>query len=70
MSELKMSAEAQKEALKGVDLDSPVEERIATLSADAKSQLVGAVEQAAATDESEEQENILVDRIRTLLAPA
>jgi hypothetical protein len=70
MSELKMSEEEQKAALKGVDLDSPVEERIATLSDETRSQLMAAVERAAATDETEEQENILVDRIRALLAPA
>ena len=70
MSELEMSEDAQKSALKGIDLDSPVEERIATLSDDAKSQLMGAVERAAATDESEDPENVLVDRIRALLAPS
>jgi hypothetical protein len=70
MSELEMSKEEQKAALKGIDLDSPVEERIATLSDETRSQLMAAVERAAATDETEEQENILVDRIRTLLAPA
>lgn len=70
MSELKLSEEDQKAALKGIDLDSPVEERIATLSDDAKSQLMAAVERAAAADEREDAENVLVDRIRALLVPA
>ena len=68
MDELKLSPEEKKDALKGIDMDSPVEERVNALSGEAKAQLVAAVERAVAADGSTaKSEDQLVQQIKTLV---
>ena len=69
MDTLELSGDERKAALSGINLDSPVEERVATLSAEAKSQLLEAVEQAAAADhEVGKGEQEIIDEIRQLVS--
>lgn len=67
MASLGMDEAEQSAALKGVNMDSPVEERVKALSDEAKAGLLEAVQKAAATDETEDGNNLLVDRIRALI---
>ena len=68
MDELGLEGAARKEALRGIDVDSPVEERVEALSPDARSQLLAAVERAASVDgEAQKAETQLVEQLRTLL---
>src|SRR5690606_20822625 len=67
MDELGMPDAERKEALKGIDLDSNVEERVAALSDEARGRLVAAVERAAAVDgEAPKSEAYLAAKIREL----
>jgi hypothetical protein len=69
MDELGLEGAARKEALRGIDVDSPVEERVAALSDEARAKLLAAVERAAAVDdEAQKAETQLVDQLRKLLA--
>lgn len=68
MDELKLSEDERKAALKGIDMDSPVEERVAALSEQARGELLEAVEKAAAADGGESKgETLLLERIRALV---
>ncbi len=68
MDELKLSEDERKAALKGIDMDSPVEERVAALSEQARGELLDAVEKAAAADGAESKgETLLLERIRALV---
>ena len=68
MDELGLEGDSRREALRGIDVDSPVEERVRALSADARGRLLSAVERAAAVDgESHKAETQLVDQLRKLL---
>ena len=68
MDELKLSDEERKAALKGIDMDSPVEERIAALSEQARGELLEAVEKAVAAEPSDSKsEALLLERIRALV---
>ncbi len=68
MDELKLSEDERKAALKGIDMDSPVEERVAALSEQARGELLDAVEKAAAADGGESKgETLLLERIRALV---
>jgi len=68
MDELELSPDERKQALSGINLDSPVEERVKALSTDARAKLLEAVERAAAADGgSHRAEVALVDTIRELL---
>ncbi|MEM9188442.1 MAG: hypothetical protein AAGF12_04675 [Myxococcota bacterium] len=64
---LGMSGDAKKEALKGISVDSPVEDRVRQLSAPARAQLMVEVEKAAAID-GDGSEQTIVNRIRGALA--
>jgi uncharacterized tellurite resistance protein B-like protein len=69
MDELGMADTERKEALKGIDLDSDVAERVAGLSAEAKGQLVAAVERAVSVDgDVPKSEAQLLETIRGLVA--
>jgi uncharacterized tellurite resistance protein B-like protein len=68
MNRLAMPADARKAALAGVSLDSPVEERVASLSDEAKRLLRHELEAAAASDgETKSVELSLVQRVRAAL---
>ncbi|MBO6935140.1 MAG: hypothetical protein JJ863_09190 [Deltaproteobacteria bacterium] len=68
MDELGLQGDARKEALRGIDVDSPVEERVQALSDEARGQLLAAVERAAAVDgEAQKAETQLVEQLRNLL---
>ena len=68
MDELNLSDDERKNALKGIDMDSPVEERVAALSIQARGKLLAAVEKAVAADPAESKgETLLLERIRALL---
>ena len=68
MDELGLDGDARKAALSGINMDSPVEERVAALGAEAKSQLLAAVERAAASDgDAAKSETHLVEKVRALL---
>jgi len=68
MDELGLQGDARKEALRGIDVDSPVQERVDALSAEARGQLLAAVERAAAVDgEAQKAETQLVEQLRKLL---
>lgn len=67
MDELGLEGEARKDALKGIDVDSPVEDRVAALGSEARAQLLAAVEKAAALEPHESgRESVLVIRLREL----
>ncbi len=51
MDDVGLEGDARSQALKGIDQDSPIEERMGTLSAEVRTQLVAAAEAAAAIDE-------------------
>jgi uncharacterized tellurite resistance protein B-like protein len=68
MDELGMPDAERKEALKGIDLDSDVAERVAALSPEARGQLVGAVERAVSVDgDVPKSEAYLLAKIRELV---
>lgn len=68
MDELKLSEDQRKQALKGIDMDSPVEERVAALSAEARGKLLDAVEKAVAAEPTDSKsEALLLERIRALV---
>jgi uncharacterized tellurite resistance protein B-like protein len=70
MDRLGMSADEKKEAIKGIDVDSPAEERVASLSQEYRKDLLVELEAAmAASGEIERGEQILMERLRALLAP-
>lgn len=62
MREIGMDEEEQKSALKGIDLDTPVEPLVESLSSEEREKLVAAVHKAEAIDPSDGP-NPLVDRI-------
>lgn len=69
MDELGLGEAERKEALRGIDLDSPVEERVNALSDAAKSKLLAAVEAAAGADgETAKVEQALVETVRALVS--
>ncbi|MEM6955752.1 MAG: hypothetical protein AAF411_00025 [Myxococcota bacterium] len=69
MDELGLEGDDRRAALSGIDLDSDVKARVASLSAEARDQLVAAVERAAAADgESSKVEAAFVDEIRQLVS--
>ena len=67
MDKLEMSPEDRATALHGIDLDSPVEERIATLSAESKQQLLTAVHEASHVDTTVTGTPAVVRQIEELL---
>lgn len=68
MDSLGMPAAERQEALKGVSIDSPVEERVAALSASAKKKLLGEVEKALTIDgEMSRSEAYFLERVKGLL---
>ena len=69
MDELKLDDAARKAALSGINMDSPVEERVGALSPAAKGQLLEAVERAAGADgETSKSETMIVEKVRSLLS--
>ena len=72
MDELKLSEEERKAALGGINLDSPVEERVQALSPEARSRLIEAVERAVSVDggNTHRAESELLDTIRGLVEQA
>jgi uncharacterized tellurite resistance protein B-like protein len=69
MESLSMPAQERQEALKGVSIDSPVEERVAALGADAKKNLLSEVEKALRLDgELTNSESYFLERVKKLLA--
>ena len=68
MDELGLEGDARRDALRGIDVDSPVAERVEALSPAARSQLLEAVERAAHVDgEAQKAETQLVDQLRKIL---
>jgi len=69
MESLGMPKEEQREALGGVSIDSPVEERVRALSDAAKSTLLAEVEKALNVDgELTRSEAYFLDRVKGLLS--
>ncbi len=69
MDELELSAEERQAAMRGIDMDSPLEERVRSLSPEARGQLVEAVERAIAADgQRTKGEELLIERIKALVA--
>ena len=69
MESLGMPAAEQREALGGVSIDSPVEERVRALSDAAKSTLLAEVEKALNVDgELTRSEQYFLDRVKGLLS--
>ncbi len=67
MDELGLEGDARKDALKGIDVDSPVEDRVEALGPEARAQLLAAVEKAAALEPHESgRESVLLIRLREL----
>jgi len=65
---LGMPEDEKQNALKGVSLDSPVEERVAALSDDAKSNLLVEVEKALHVDgDMSNSEKYFLERVRKLV---
>lgn len=63
-----MDPDERRAALSGISMDSPIEERIAGLSAEGKALLKDEVERAAANDgETKRSEAVLLDRVRAAL---
>lgn len=68
MDGLGMSPDERRAALSGISLDSPIEERVAGLSAEAKSALRGELERAMGADgEMRRSESALLERVRAAL---
>lgn len=68
MDELQMADAERKEALRGIDMDSNVEERVAALSDEARARLLSAVEAAVQVDgEAAKSETQLLETIRRLV---
>lgn len=68
MDELGMADAERKEALKGIDLDSDLAERVSALSPEARGQLVAAVERAISVDgEVPKSEAYLLEKVRELV---
>jgi DNA-binding NarL/FixJ family response regulator len=68
MSRLGMEGSERAEALTEISVDSPVEDRVQALSADARTLLIAEVERAAAVETSEPSSgHALVGRVRSLL---
>ena len=69
MDGLSMPAEERRTALAGVSIDSPVEDRVEALGAEAKKSLLGEVEKALHVDgELTNSEAYFLDRVKKLLA--
>lgn len=69
MDSLQMPDVERKEALANVSIDSPVEERVAALGADAKRDLLAEVEKALKVDgELTNSEAYFLDRVKKLLS--
>jgi uncharacterized tellurite resistance protein B-like protein len=69
MDSLQMPAQERQEALKGVSIDSPVEERVAALGGDAKKGLLDEVHKALSLDgEMTNSEKYFLERVQRLLA--
>ncbi len=70
MDRLGMSDAEKKEAIKGIDVDSPAEERVASLSPEVRQALVVELEAAmGASGEIARGEQLLMERLRSLLEP-
>lgn len=68
MDSLGMEAAARREALEGVSIDSPVEERVSALSDDVKKDLLQEVEKALRLDgELTNSEKYFLDRVKSLV---
>jgi uncharacterized tellurite resistance protein B-like protein len=68
MDGLEMPSEERQKALSGVSIDSPVEERVAALSASAKQTLLAEVEKALRIDgELTRSESYFLERVKALL---
>lgn len=69
MDSLQMPTEERHEALKGVSIDSPVEERVAALGDEAKKGLLDEVHKALSIDgEMTNSEKYFLERVQLLLA--
>jgi uncharacterized tellurite resistance protein B-like protein len=69
MESLNMPPEERREALGNVSIDSPVEERVAALGAEAKGQLLAEVEKALRVDgELTNSESYFLERVKKLLS--
>lgn len=68
MDNLGLEGDERSGALKGISMDSPVEERVGGLSAEAKGMLLAEVEKAIGADgETSKSEQQLLDEIRSLV---
>lgn len=68
MNSLEMSPEEQKAALSGIDTDSPVEERVKSLSSDAQQKLLDEVGKAVNSDaEAGRGGQLVAERIRSII---
>ena len=68
MDGLGMPPEERKQAFKGIDVDSPVEERVRALSYESKARLLDEMEKAMnASGEVSPGETRLLERVRALL---
>lgn len=68
MNSLDLSPEERQEVFKNVSLDSPVEERVAALSDDAKKGLLGEVEKALMIDgDMSNSEKYFLERVQKLV---
>ena len=71
MNSLGMSAEERKAAFAGISLDSPIEERVAALGAEARALLGPELERAVSADgEKRGSESALLERVRAALRTA
>jgi uncharacterized tellurite resistance protein B-like protein len=69
MDRLEMSPEDREDALRGVSIDSPVEERVKGLGEEAKNGLLEEVEQALLVDgDMTNSERYFFDRVKKLLS--
>lgn len=69
MDSLEMPDAERREALAGVSIDSPVEDRVAALGAEAKTSLLAEVEKALHVDgELTKSEAYFLERVKKLLA--
>ncbi len=70
MARLGMNDAEKQQAIKGIDVDSPAEERVASLSQEFRAGLVVELEAAmAASGEIARGEQILMERLQALLKP-
>jgi len=68
MDSFSMGPEERKLALHGISMDSPVEERVAGLSAEARAQLLDAARDAVSADgETSKNESAFLERLEQLV---